>query len=148
MDAGDWIALGGVVLALVFQSIGVAIFLTRVASQVQTNAKAIEHLERADAECRGQMAAHRTEFNERLERAANRLSAHETKTANDNSSLTAALTKIEATFSTGIAAMRESLDRLLEAERVRLATPTAPPPNILDQLQQFAAIQKMLKGAA
>lgn len=44
MSPSDWITLASVALALVLQSIGVAVFITRTSSQGQTNATSIEWL--------------------------------------------------------------------------------------------------------
>lgn len=163
MDAGDWIALGGVSLALVIHSVGVAIFLTRVAAQSQANTKAIEdlyrtrisddqgkgyqaqldRLERGHAECDGRIGAMRQEFDARTERLSNRVTAHEQQQSASTAALTASLAKFEATFTAGLQSLKEAIDRL-HAERAA----GAAHPDFITQLQQFAAVQKMLKGQA
>lgn len=162
MDAGDWIALGGTVLALVFQSIGVAIYLTRVATQVTQNTKAIEmlasgkvsmdegrgyqaqldRLERNDAECEGKLGGMRQEFDARTERLSSRLTAHEQQQTASTAALSTAITKFEAVFTASLASLKESVDRL-HAERAQQAPHQ---PDFLAQLQQFVQLQKMLKG--
>lgn len=164
MDAGDWIALGGVGIALVFQSVGVAIFLTRVASQGQTNADAIkdllrtrvsvdeikainEHLGRLDrgaSECEGRITGMRVEFESRTERLSSRVTSHEQQQTASIALLQTSMAKFEAVFTAGLQSLKESVDRL-HAERAAAAPAQA---DFITQLQQFAAVQKMLKGAA
>lgn len=166
MDAGDWIALGGVGIALVFQSVGVAIFLTRVAAQGQTNAEAIkellrtrvsvdeikaihEHLVRLDRgamECEGRVTGMRVEFDARTERLSARVTSHEQQQSASISLLQTSMAKFEAVFTAGLQSLKESVDRL-HAERAA-AAPAPGQGDFLQQLQQFVQLQKMLKGAA
>lgn len=166
MDAGDYIALGGTILALVFQSVGVAMFLSRLAAQVENQGRAIQtladskvsseqgkglqaqldRLERNDAECEGKLVGMRQEFDARTERVTNRMTAHEQQQAAQTADLRGALSEIKATFTAGMTAMKEALDRMA-AERAH-PLPAATAPDFLQQLQQFVAIQKMLKGAS
>ena len=112
----------------------------------------IDRLERSDAECEGKVSTMRTDFEGRAERLSARIATHEQSTNAQNTALTTALTRIEATFTAGMAAMKESVDRLLAEERARLqhhpAAAPAPANDFLSQIEQFARIQKMLKGVA
>ncbi len=161
MDAGDWIALGGVAFALIVQSIGVAIFLTRVASQVQVNSKAIDalsgnvttreqgrglqaqikRLEQADAGCKGEIGAVRTELHDRIER-------HGAKIAGVEQTVAAAVGRIEATM----AGMQAAMERLIRAEEARGDAPQPQPPahglDFITQLQNAMTFQRMMKEMA
>lgn len=148
MDVGDWIALGGTVFALIMQSIGVAIYVTRVAAQVSQNAKSIERLERNDAECEGKMSGMRQEFSDRTELLSNKFTSYEQHQNAQTAALNAGLAKIEATFTASLTSLKESVDRLYEAERQRaIASPPAQP-DLIGQLRQFAELQKMFKSVA
>lgn len=146
MDAGDWIALGGTVLALVFQSIGVAIYLTRVASQVQQNVKAIERLERSDAECEGRMSGMRQEFESRAERLSNRVTESERAQTEQTNALGQAFSKLEATLTGGLVALKESVDRLHDERARAMAQP--PQNDFIAQLRQFVELQNLMKKVA
>jgi len=150
VDAGDWIALGGTVLALVFHSIGVAMFMARIAARTETNSKAIEaliatkvsteqgagyqaqlnRLENGAAECEGRINQMRQEFDGRQEHLTIRLNAHEQATTAQTSQLTNALTRLEE----HVKSLKESIDRLSEAERQRAAQPQAQPLDIIGLL--------------
>lgn len=98
----------------------------------------IDRLERSGAECEGRISSLRAEHGASAERFSARLSAHEQHQSGQYANLASAFTEIKAMFS----AMKESVDRLLEAERAR------PTTDLVGQLQQFVTLQKMLKGAA
>lgn len=96
----------------------------------------IKRLEAADATCDGKMTQMRAELSDRDDRLSARLSAHEQQQSATNLALTNALTKFEATFSAGLSSMKESVDRLLEAERARLIAPAATTgPSMMEMLQ-------------
>lgn len=101
----------------------------------------LDRLERNDAECEGKLTAQRQESFDRMDRLGARLAAHEQTQSTQNTALTAALTRLEATME----GMRDAINRLA-VERDRDYQPAQP--DFLQQLQQFVAIQKMLKGAA
>lgn len=164
MDAGDWIALGGTVLALVIHSIAVAMFLARLAGKVETNSKAIEalisgkvsteqgkgfqaqidRLERADAECDGKLIAQRQESADRMERLGARLAAHEQTQSAQNTTLTAAVTRMEALME----GMRDAINRMAAGQRDR--APTRAEDGLLGDLERLVRIAPLLKqlGAA
>lgn len=101
----------------------------------------LDRLEKADAECEGRMTGQRQELGDRMERLGARLAAHEQTQSAQNTALTAALTRLEATME----GMKDAINRLASA-------PAQQPPQVqgdfLQQLQQFVQLQKMLKGAA
>lgn len=148
----DWLA---VVLAIVVPLlsfagtlIGVA-FITggrfaKLEEQSKGQQAQLDRHDRQHAECDGKIGAMRQEYDGRFERAASKAAAGEQAQAGQNSALVAALTEIRATM----AAMKEALDRLSEAERERHRAQPQAAPSLIDRLQEFAALQKMLKGAA
>lgn len=101
----------------------------------------LDRLERNDAECEGKLSSQRQEVSDRMERLGARLAAYETTQTAATSDLRASLSRMEATFSAGIQALKDSLDRI-HHERAQ-----APQPDLFTQLQQFVQLQKMLKGA-
>jgi hypothetical protein len=151
MDAGDWIALGGTIFALVLHSIAVAMFLARLAAKVDGNTKAIDllvsgkvsmeqgtgfqaqlnRLEKGAAECEGRINQMRVEFEGRQERLTSRLNTHEQATNAQTAQLTNALTRLDETMK----GMKQSVDQLSDAERARMAAPQAPAHNQPDLMQ-------------
>lgn len=169
MDAGDWIALGGTIFALVLHSIGVAMFLARLAAKVDGNTKAIDllisnkvsteqgvglqaqlnRLEKGAAECEGRINQMRAEFEGRQERLTSRLNAHEQSTNVQTSQQTNALTRLEEM----VKGMKQSVDQLSDAERARMAQPAPqayhPQPDLMSMLQlavQAAPLVQQLIG--
>jgi chromosome segregation ATPase len=137
------LSVGATLITVAFSTGG---RLSRIEEQGKGYQAQLDRHEKADAECEGKISAMRQESSDRIERLSNRITAHEQATNSQNTALTTALAELKATM----AGMKESIDRLAEAERARASQPLhAPPaPDLMAQLQQFAAIQKMLKGAA
>lgn len=98
----------------------------------------LDRLEKADAECEGKLTGQRQELGDRMERLGARLAAHEQTQSAQNTALTAALTRLEATME----GMKDAINRLAQA-------PThQPQSDLFSQIEQFARLQKMLKGTA
>lgn len=168
MDAGDWIALGGTIFALVLHSIGMAMFIAKLAAKVDGNTKAIDalisgkvsmeqgigfqatmsRLEKGAAECEGRINQMRIEFEGRQERLTSRLNAHEQATNVQTSQQTNALTRLEEM----VKGMKQSVDQLSDAERARMAQPAPQPshqPDLMSMLQlavQAAPLVQQLIG--
>lgn len=106
----------------------------------------LDRLERNDAECDGKLAGMRDEFNSRIERATLKIDHMEKNRNTTDQIVAAALAKLDAS----VAAMKESVDRLMVAEQMRAALPLTQPPrtdmNILDRLREAEEIRRMLKG--
>lgn len=102
----------------------------------------VERLDRSDAECDGKITGMRQEFDARSERFLNRLAAHEQATGVQNTALTTALAELRATM----AGMKESMDRLAEAERARIAI-SAPERghDLLSMLTALSQAKPLLK---
>lgn len=162
MDAGDWIAIGVAVISIVFQSVGVAMYVSRVGTTVSANTKTIESLadtkvsidtgkgyqaqlerhEKALNDAASTLQNIRNEYDARFERATARFSSAEQMQNTHNSSITAGMAKLEAV----VAGMAGNVERLLEVERQRLVTPP-PQPDLMAQLQQLVALSKMMRPA-
>lgn len=100
----------------------------------------LNRLERNDAECEGKVLAMRQEAADRVERLSAHVSAHEQTTSATQTALANALTRLEATMS----AMKESVDRLSEMERLRVTQPQAPN-DALAELHRFVALTRAMK---
>lgn len=133
--------------------------LTKIDAAIAANALAIGELtkavaDRATAEtARGlqaaitrqeaQILANHAEANARIDRHGARVDKVEEAHALRESANAAILGRLEA----GLASLKESVERLIAAEAEQRRAPPAQP-GLLDQLRQFAELQKMLKGVA
>lgn len=164
MEQANIIALAGFALVLLVQA-GAIVWWARGVSTVQAaHSKALEalpevfrgfvtvdigkgyqaqldRLERNDAEGEGRLTATRQEAADRIERISARVTAHEQSTGAQNTALTNAFNRLEATMQ----AMKESIDRLSEAERARPAPAQASP---IEQLRQFVELQALMRKVA
>ena len=164
MEAANTIALAGFAFVLLVQAAAIVWWARGVSTTQAVHSKALEalpdlfksfvtvdvgkgyqaqldRLEHRDAEHEGKVSAIRQEAADRVERISARVSAHEQATSVANTALANALTKLEVTM----AAMKESVDRLSEAERAR---PIGQQPNAIEQLRQFVELQALMKKIA
>jgi hypothetical protein len=132
--------------------------LTKIDAAIAANALAIGELtkavsDRATAEtARGlqaqltrqeaQIASNAAEANARIDRHGARVDKVEEAHAARESATAAILGRLEA----GVASLKESVDRLIAAESEQRRAPSQQ--GLLDQLRQFAELQKMLKATA
>ncbi len=135
--------------------------LTKIDAAIAANALAIGELtkavaDRATAEqarglqaqitrTEGALTAQETATGSRIDRLGARVDKVEENHAARESSNAAILGELKA----GFLSLKESVDRLIaaEAEQRRAPAPLAAQGDFLSQLQQFVAVQKMLKGA-
>jgi len=102
----------------------------------------LDRLERSDNECEGKISAQRQEAADRIERLSTRVTAHEQST----NAQTAATSQAMARLETLMISMKESVDRLSEAERQRHSTP--PANDMFTQLEQLVRLGPLLKQIA
>lgn len=134
--------------------------LTKIDAAIAANALAIGDLtravsERATAETakglqaqltrhEGEITAHVAALGARIDRQAARVDKVEEAHAARETATAAILGRLEA----GFASLKESVERLIAAEAEQRRAPAPAQAPLLEQLRQFAELQKMLKGVA
>ena len=164
METANVIALAGFGFVLLIQAAAIVWWARGVSATQSAHSKALEalpdvlrgfvtaeagrgyqaqldRLEHRDAECEGKVIAIRQESGDRIERLGVRVTAHEQATGAQHTALTSALTRLEATM----AAMKESIDPLSEAERTRSSPAQSSP---IEQLRQFVELEALMRKVA
>lgn len=163
METANVIALAGFAFVLLAQAAGIVWWASGASAKIVAHSKALEalpdalrsfvtldigkgyqaqldRLEHRDAEAEGKLAAIRQESSDRIERLSTRVASHEQSMGAQTQALTNALARLDESMK----AMKESVDRLSEAERARAPASLSP----IDQLRQFVELQQLMRKVA